>query len=373
MKNSRDPEKFRSIVALDLLNILGRGPGSFEIRPMPQHASMRRYYRISGPEITLDRNDGKSMVLMVLDDPSPMKKSEEITPADKETSRKHRKQTEDDLAYVNVLKHFQKAGIPVPKLHAYNIPEGLLYIEDLGDNLLEYEQAQLDESGRKEIYAKAVEHMTGIHRDATRLENPNFVGFNRAFDEKLLFLELMHYVEYAIEARKRVKVDAEDMKVIEKHMREISEELASEPRVVVHRDYQSRNILLKNGKLRIIDFQDALMGTRQYDLVSLLRDSYVVLPWEIINHCLEKYRDIIDSTEKEKLDRSHFMRIFHLQTLQRKIKDAGRFDYIDIVKNNPDFLKHIPDSIRYVKEAFEALPEHEPMRERLGKYTPELL
>ncbi len=155
-------------------------------------------------------------------------------------------------------------------------------------------------------------------------------------------------------------------------MKDISAEIAAEPRVVVHRDYQSRNLLVKNGRVRVIDFQDALMGARQYDLVSLLRDSYVVLPIALIKDCINRYCDLIEERNGAKIDRKHFMRIYHLQTLQRKIKDAGRFDYIDIVKKNPKFLKYIPATLQYVREAFEALPEYRPMQERLAKYTPEL-
>jgi len=98
----------------------------------------------------------------------------------------------------------------------------------------------------------------------------------------------------------------------------------------------------------------------------------VVLPDEIVNDCINLYCNEVEVSTGEKFDIEHFMRIFHLQTLQRKLKDAGRFDYIDIVKKNPNFLRYIPDTLNYVKQAFEALPEHRPLQERLAKYKPEL-
>jgi len=372
MQNSREPEDFRNVLVDNLLEIIGHGPGSFEIEPLPQDASMRRYYRIQGPEIKSNAVPDGTIVLMVLANPSPFAASEEIVKNSRDKNTAPPEPREEDLDFVNVLRHFESAGVPVPRLYKYDIKYGLLYLEDLGDKLLEDIQAELDDESRKKIYFEAIGQIVNLHRKATSLSNPGFVGFNRAFDEELLFRELMHYVDYGIEARKGIKVDAADIETITRHMRDISAEIAAEPRVVVHRDYQSRNLLLKDGRLRVIDFQDALMGTRQYDLVSLLRDSYVVLSRQLVSDCIERYCSLVEETTGESIDREHFLRIFHLQTLQRKIKDAGRFDYIDIVKKNPKFIKYIPDTLGYAREAFDALPEHRPMQELLAKYTPEL-
>jgi len=372
MQLSRDPEKFRNVLVKDLMKIFARGPGSFEIYPLPQDASMRRYYRLSGPELFAKSGAEGTIVLMVLSDPNPKAKSEEIAANGAKSGYKYREPKEEDLDFVNVLKHFEKVDIPVPRLFGYNIGYGLLYLEDLGDDLLETIQDKIEASERRRLYFQAIDHVIQIHEKATALKNPGFVGFKRAFDENLLFRELTHYIEYGIEARKNTRVDAKDMNVITKHMKEISAEIAAEPRVVVHRDFQSRNLLLKNGRLRVIDFQDALMGARQYDLVSLLRDSYVVLPTKLIEACIVRYCKKIEGKTGAKIDRERFMRVYHLQTLQRKIKDAGRFDYIDIVKKNRKFLQYIPATLQYVRDAFAALPEHRPMQERLAKYTPEL-
>lgn len=373
MNDSRNPENYRHILVRDLIKILGRGPGSFEIKPLPQDASMRRYYRVTGPEFSLNSSGENSLVIMALADPNPKGRSEEITASGGNAGGAERREPiEEDLDYVNVLRHFEKVGVPVPKLYEYNVQHGFLYLEDLGNDLLESYQAGLDPESRKKVYLDAIGNIAVIHQDATALKNPKFVGFNRGFDERLLYLELMHYVEYGIEARKRVKVNESELEVIQLHMKKIAAELAAEPRVVVHRDFQSRNILIKNGNLRIIDFQDALMGTRQYDLVSFLRDSYVVLDWDTIHSCIDRYCDLVEDRSGDKIDRDRFIRVFHLQTLQRKIKDTGRFDYIDIVKKNPNFLKYIPNSLRYVREAFDAAPEHKPMQDMLAKYTPEI-
>ncbi len=372
MTLSRNPEDFRDVLVSDLVRIAGKGVGAINVTPLPRDASLRRYYRVTSPELPSGPVEENSLVVMVLADPDPANLCEEIIPQGFKREKKSSSFKEEDLDFVNVCRHFEKVNLPIPRLYLYNIEWGILYLEDLGDCLLEKAQLEMSDEEKKKMYHRAIEHMLKIHEKAGRVENPHFVGFSRAFDQNLLYRELMHFVEYGVEAREGVKVESDDLEVIQNHMKMISDELARQPKVLVHRDYQSRNLLIKNGELCIIDFQDALMGTRQYDLVSLLRDSYVVLPDEIIDDCISLYCNQLENSAGEKIDREHFMRIFHLQALQRKLKDAGRFDYIDIVKKNSNFLRYIPDTLNYVKDAFQALPEHRPMQERLAKYKPEL-
>src|SRR5262249_52553463 len=136
----------------------------------------------------------------------------------------------------------------------------------------------------------------------------------------------------------------------------------------VHRDYQSRNLMVQPGPtLRILDFQDALLGPQVYDLVALLRDSYVELPAALVDEMLDEY-----AIRARLADRAQLRHLFDLQTVQRKLKDAGRFVYIDQVKGNPGFLQSIPASLRYVRAALDRLPELVPARRVLGAHVVEL-
>src|SRR5207249_928400 len=90
----------------------------------------------------------------------------------------------------------------------------------------------------------------------------------------------------------------------------LSAQLALAPRGFTHRDYQSRNLMVKNGELVMIDFQDALLGPRQYDLVALLRDSYVELDRPFIEQMLAEYADEFHRRTKEKIDLPEFTRFF---------------------------------------------------------------
>jgi aminoglycoside/choline kinase family phosphotransferase len=114
--------------------------------------------------------------------------------------------------------------------------------------------------------------------------------------------------------------------------------------------------MLKRDELYLIDFQDALIGPYIYDLVALLRDSYIQLPFVIVSRLVDHY---INQGQAAGLpwchDATAVHHAFHLQTVQRKLKDAGRFVFIERVKGNPSFLQYYDPSIFYVKQSLEEL------------------
>jgi N-acetylmuramate 1-kinase len=130
----------------------------------------------------------------------------------------------------------------------------------------------------------------------------------------------------------------------------------------------------ENGsELAIIDFQDALMGTPQYDVVALLRDSYSRLADAELDELIAHYLSERRATGLPAIDPVEFRRVFDLQTVQRKLKDAGRFVFIDRVKGNPSFLQHIPTSVGYARDALRRQPDLAKLHQQLGRFMPELL
>jgi hypothetical protein len=130
--------------------------------------------------------------------------------------------------------------------------------------------------------------------------------------------------------------------------------------------------MMKDGELVVIDFQDALQGPRQYDLVALLRDSYVELDRGFVDTMLDRYIATFSQLTGERIDAKAFKDFFDLLTIQRKLKDAGRFEFINRVKGNPGFLVSIPASLRYVRDAFARRPELSGLQRLVAKYVPEL-
>ena len=131
-------------------------------------------------------------------------------------------------------------------------------------------------------------------------------------------------------------------------------------------------MVLPGGEQVVIDFQDALLGPRQYDLVALLRDSYVELETGFVEAMLRRYLDRLAAEGGPRLEYGPFREVFDLLTVQRKLKDAGRFVFIDRVKGNPGFLVSIPASLRYVREAFARRPDLAELHEVLARHVPEL-
>jgi len=259
----------------------------------------------------------------------------------------------------------------VPAIHAFLEPERLMVLEDLGDEMLETRLLAGDPAGP--LYERAVDQLARLRARAERNPDPSCVAFRRSFDRTLYRWELDHFREWLLEAWKGAALSAAERPEVDRAFDAVAGALASEPAGFTHRDYQSRNLMvLPGGEQAVIDFQDALLAPRQYDLVALLRDSYVELSPELVERMLARYLARLEAEGGPRLDPTAFRATFDLLTVQRKLKDAGRFVFIDRVRGNPGFLPSIPASLRYVREALARRPELARLHEILARHVPEL-
>ena len=186
------------------------------------------------------------------------------------------------------------------------------------------------------------------------------MAFSRAFDRDLYRWELDHFREWLLEAWKGAALSPAERPEVERPVRRASPRRWPPSHCgFTHRDYQSRNLMvLPGGEQAVIDFQDALLGPRQYDLVALLRDSYVELPADLVDADAAPLPGPARGRGRAApRPRRRSAPTFDLLTVQRKLKDAGRFVFIDRVKGNPGFLPSIPASLRYVREALARRPD----------------
>jgi aminoglycoside/choline kinase family phosphotransferase len=313
-------------------------------------ASSRRYHRVS-----IEGGSPASVIVMEL--PADPLKSDEASG----------KAQPSELPFLNIQRYLESGGIAVPKIYGYDAEAGLMLLEDLGDATLESVVLGASREIQRAHYQLAIRDLVALqHRAATA--DPSCIAFGRSFNEELLHWELDHFREWLLEADRGAKLEPAERAIVEGAFKKVASALAGEPRIFVHRDYQSRNLMVQSGpRLRLIDFQDALLGTQAYDLVALLRDSYVELAPDLLDELLDYYAELAKVPNK-----AAFRRLFYLQTTQRKLKDAGRFVFIDRKKGNPKFLPSIPASLRYVRDALSRLPELESLQRVLGKYVPEL-
>jgi len=279
----------------------------------------------------------------------------------------------DELPFVDVHRYLDRLGVRVPRILRYDPSAAMLVLEDLGDVTLE--RALASGAGRESLYFRAVDLLARMRAAADARPDPRCIAFTRAFDEELYTWELHHFREYGMEAWSGRTPAGEERGRLDSAFVGIARRLAAAPRGFTHRDYQSRNLMVTGGELVVIDFQDALQGPCQYDLVALLRDSYVELEPGLVDVLIDRWCSAYQRASGAELDRGEFRRFFDLLTVQRKLKDAARFEFIHRVKKNPSFLPSIPASLRYAREAMERLADDRDvvaLREVATRYVPEL-
>ncbi|MFI5304572.1 MAG: aminoglycoside phosphotransferase family protein [Nitrospiria bacterium] len=331
---------------------------SVKVFPLAGDASNRSYFRL---EVSLINQTSRSLVLMVLAEPEPFKQSEE-----KESGAVIIK----ELPFLNIQRFLFNSGVSVPEVFYHDLKNGLIFLEDLGDQTFEEVVKNGSDAQFKKFYQTAIDELVYLQRCNQNIGS--CVAFDRTYNHPLLVWEFEHFLEYGVEKRVNQKVTLDEAVIIKEVFNRISTIISSEPAVLVHRDYHSRNLMVQGRKLRIIDFQDALLGCPQYDLASLLRDAYVTVSEELIDELIEYYISQKEKYDRVSINRLQFRYLFDLVSLQRNMKAAGRFVFIDQVKRNPNFLKYVPKALKDISINLKKYPELKAFRSALVRYLPEL-
>ncbi|MFT3927397.1 MAG: phosphotransferase [Myxococcales bacterium] len=327
--------------------VWGEVPRDLDVLKLKGDASTRSYYRVTSATAA-----PPSLIVMRL--PADALKSDELSGAAKPT----------ELPFLNVQRHLRALGIAVPEVLVSDLERGVVLLEDLGDETFE---ARLLGSGREQWlthYRHAIELMVQMHRQAAA-KNAECIAYGRSFDRTLLRWELEHFLEWGLDAQ-GLALSTGDRELFAGSADTLVEAILGLPQGFVHRDFQSRNLMWASRRkakpgLVVIDFQDALMGPAVYDLVALLCDSYVDLS-EAEQRELVAYAAGLRGESVADLERA-----FWLVAVQRKLKDAGRFVFIDQVRGNPSFLPWFAPSLRYVGRALARLPEFSSLAELLHR------
>ncbi len=310
------------------------GSDRFEILQLAGDASSRRYFRVVSGE--------ESHVLMAWE---PFA---------------------DDGGYpfLSVRDHFAKHDVHVPKVVATAPAQGLVLLEDLGDLTLERKFWE-NQSQQLVIppYKQAIDELIKIHYPASRDET-DCVAFKVEFDVEKLLWEMNYGREHLLAGLCGLRLTDAQTKALDEVFFKICARLHEEPKFIAHRDYHSRNVMIKFGKARVIDFQDARMGAIQYDLVSLLRDSYVRIDEgvarELLNYYLERRGEFEAPCGLPRFSREHFDRIYEIQTIQRCFKACGSFASFFNLRQDTRYLKYIPRTLQAVKKSLGLFPEYKP-------------
>ena len=336
-KQRRDGSEARDKIE-GYLSRSGLSAQSPRVMPLTGDASDRRYFRVLLP-------DGGSIVLALNAAPFEF----------------------DKLPFVNVARLLARMPVPIPTVLGHADDLGVLALTDLGDVTLQAHLGAASPEEHSALYRQAVTLIATLQRRGAELASPEYLPYSVAFDVEKLTWELDFFIKHFLEAYRGVVIPTAARDELRREFTVIIEVLASEPRVLCHRDYHSRNLMLHQGELYIIDFQDARLGPDTYDLVSLLRDSYVDLPEQTVSELLAYFLALSGRNAEER----EFRLRFDVMALQRNLKALGTFGYQTTARRNPVYIQYIPRTLRYVRDNLEQLSQFARIRELLGALVEE--
>lgn len=298
------------------LSVLGYD--GYQIAPASADASFRRYFRV--------RYSGESFIVM---DAPP--------------------EQEDTRPFIRVAELMAEAGLHVPPIRARDIEQGFLLLGDLGDRLY---LSVLDAGSVDELYGDALAALLQLQQHTV----PDWLP---AYDAPLLMREMALFSDWYLQRHLGLELNATQQDTLRHSFEHLAAVALEQPRVIVHRDYHSRNLMLCEPNPGVIDFQDAVCGPLTYDLVSLLRDCYIAWPREQVEQWVAAYHQQLRDARllDAAIDFQTFLRWFDLMGIQRHLKASGIFARLNYRDNKPGYLADIPRTLGYVFEVAADYPE----------------
>lgn len=275
--------------------------------------------------------------------------------------------------FLEVRAHLAHSGVDVPNVIEVDPTGGFILLEDLGDQtLLKRLETVSDPDVERQHYERAIDALVQLQYAGapTKARHP-IAAFSQRFDYEKLMWEVKFAIEHFYLGILKRQMSPDDHAVLLDGFDKICKILARQPTVLTHRDYHSRNIMLPKGKsdrFVMIDFQDARMGPAQYDLASLLRDSYYQLPETQVRKLVDYYLARWKAVSGESLRRRSFLRIFDLMSVQRNFKAIGSFASFMNKRGDPGYLKYIGNTFENIRRNLLKFPEFSRLREVLFHY-----
>jgi len=266
-----------------------------------------------------------------------------------------------ELPFLDTTGLFQAIPLRVPKVDEIDSELGILLLEDLGDVLLQ----DAVESGRDALYRESVSMLARLQERGEELsrEGRRYGALRTAFDDKKFSDELAFFRLHFLEGLRGAVLSDEDSGDLTSEFRRLSTELASQPYALCHRDYHSRNLILRGDEIAVIDHQDSRMGPRCYDLASLLNDSYVVHEAPFVRGMKDLFARKTEADVEAEYD---------VAALQRNLKALGTFGYQISARRNDVYRRYIPHTLALVRANLERNPRWDRLRAALARHLPEL-
>ncbi len=252
--------------------------------------------------------------------------------------------------YINIQNFLFNKKLGVPEIYFHDETNRVLLMEDIGDSSVEYLATHVLKG------EDVIKLYKGVIAFLVELQVEGFKGHEdclplkiRRYDSDMMRQETRYFCEYFLE--KFCHIEDKKTRLLDKEFDLLAKNLADESPYFMHRDFQSQNIFVLGGKIRIVDFQSARQGLLAYDLAAILKDAYVVLKNDARQLLINYYLGYLDKIKGIKLDVTRFMSTFFLTALQRNMQALGAFAYLSMEKEKKRYIRFIPAGLKYLQEA----------------------
>jgi N-acetylmuramate 1-kinase len=264
--------------------------------------------------------------------------------------------------YVSIGQFLANVGVRVPKVFFHDEREGVILMEDAGGkDLWSHRGASWPE--RRALYQRTLDQALILHTRAHSA--PNCPHLQQEFNTALYQWEQDYFIDHCLGRHFGLSAQEIATRVDRARLAEIAVHLAAQPRCLVHRDFQSQNVIVRNGEACLIDFQGLRPGLAQYDLASLLLDPYVDLTPAEREELLAHYLSGLLGAGRPGQD--HFLRLYDLCAMQRLMQALGAYGKLGHVDGRTHFLQHIPTAVTRLQEVLERIPGLADLRATLEK------
>ena len=308
------------------------------VRPASADASFRRYFRVDTPT-------GSCIVM--------------DAPPEKENCE----------PFVRIARLMQDAGLYVPRILAWDEPQGFMLLDDLGSQTMMEVIQRDDPQANHGLYMRALDALLALQQSSRP-------GVLPAYDEALLQRELSLFPDWYLTQHRQLTIDSTQREMLDKTFRTIVQRNLAAPSVYVHRDFMPRNLMMPRDpaeqRLGVLDFQDAVYGPVTYDIASLMRDAF--LSWDedfvldISIRYWERARKVgLMDHDGWSQDFGEFWRAVEWMGLQRHLKVAGIFARLTLRDGKPKYLADAPRFIHYIRATASRYSELTPLLRLIDK------
>ncbi len=268
----------------------------------------------------------------------------------------------DPLCHLELTALLARAGVPVPEVVAVADREGIVFVEDAGDDLLQSWSRTASPADVEAAYERAVDVIAAIRSATSAAVDDGTVGGRLAFDADKLEWELEFFRANCFDRYMKSPLEDGLDTAVRGECRKVAEALADRPRVLCHRDYHARNLIIRPGRppregLVVIDFQDARLGPLSYDIVSLLEDPYAELGADLRTRLLERFAECCRADGTWPGDEA-FRQEYDLMTAQRLLKAIGTYTHQAAVRGKAEYIPYVAPAASEAHAALERLERY---------------